>query len=294
MRQTKTPSTAASPGAGMLRMVLAVIVAVLLSQAWLPAGMEGAYLAAGIAFLFGVFLTLGWPEILLRERLVRVFLDCALVGVLAAYTGGAESPFFPLYLLAVLGIAWIDTRPKVAVATAALVAGYPVAVVAAGGFGDLVSTPVAVRAGFIAVFCVVVTFLASEVQGLKRLAVGLSSTLAKEIDRVESDENLISEFSPVLKVLSLEGIHEWTVEAAHAVVGGSYAHVAALAGNHHQSLMEGDFDVCPSWWHPAIQRLVLQSCRGDETVRSDEEIHGIKGFFMAVPLGTDEEEKWGP
>jgi len=275
-------------------MALAVIVAVLLSQSWPSAGMEGAYLAAGIAFLFGVFLTLGWPEILLRERLVRVFLDCALVGVLAAYTGGAESPFFPLYLLAALGIAWIDTRPKVVVATAALVAGYPVAVVAAGGFGDLVSTPVALRAGFIALFCVVATFLASEVQGLKRLAIGLSSTLAKEIDRVESDENLISEFSPVLKVLSLEGILEWTVEAAHAVGGGSYAHVAALAGNHHQSLMEGDFDVCPSWWHPAIQRLVLQSCRGDETVRSDEEIHGIKGFFMAVPLGTDEEEKWGP
>jgi HD-GYP domain-containing protein (c-di-GMP phosphodiesterase class II) len=273
-------------------MALAVIVAVLLSQAWPPAGMEGAYLAAGIAFLFGVFLTLGWPEILLRERLVRVFLDCALVGVLAAYTGGAESPFFPLYLLAALGIAWIDTRPKLAVATVALVAGYPVAVVAAGGFGDLVSTPVALRAGFIALFCVVATFLASEVQGLKRLAIGLSSTLAKEIDRVESDENLISEFSPVLKVLSLEGILEWTVEAAHAVGGGSYAHVAALAGNHHQTLMEGDFDVCPSWWHPAIQRLVLQSCRGDETVRSDEEIHGIKGF-MAVPLGTDEEEKRG-
>jgi len=76
----------------MLRMALAVIVAVLLSQSWPPAGMEGAYLAAGIAFLFGVFLTLGWPEILLRERLVRVFLDCALVGVLTAYTGERSLP----------------------------------------------------------------------------------------------------------------------------------------------------------------------------------------------------------
>jgi HD-GYP domain-containing protein (c-di-GMP phosphodiesterase class II) len=274
-------------------MALAAIVAVLLSQAWPLTGMEGAYLAAALAFLFGVFSTLGWPGVLLRERLVRVFLDSALVGVLVAYTGGAESPFFPLYLLAALGIAWIDTRPKVAAATAALVAGYPVAVVAAGGFGDLVSTPVALRAGFIALFCVVVTFLASEVQGFKKLAVGLSSTLAKEIDRVESDENLISEFGPVLKVLSLEGILEWTTEAANAVGGGSYAHVATLTGNHHQTLMEGDFDVCPSWWHPAIQRLVLQSCRGGgETVRSDEEIYGIKGF-MAVPLGADEGEKWG-
>jgi putative nucleotidyltransferase with HDIG domain len=273
-------------------MGLAVVVAVLLSQGWPLAGMEGAYLAVGLAFLLGLFRALGWPEVLFRERLVRVFLDCALVGVLVAYTGGAESPFFPLYLLVALGIAWTDTRPKVAAATAALVVGYPVAVVVAGGFGDLVSTPVALRAGFVALFCVAVTFLASEVQGVKKLAVKLSSTLAREIDRVESDESLISEFSPVLKVLSLEGILQWTVEAAHAAGGGPYAHVASLTGNHHQTLMEGDFDVCPSWWHPAIQRLVLQSCRGGEVVRSEEEIHGIKGF-VAVPLSMDEEEKWG-
>ena len=292
MRQTKTASTTASRGAGLLRTALAAVVAVLLSQGWPPAGMEGAYLAAGLAFLFGVFSVLGWPGILLRERLVRVFFDCVLVGVLVVYTGGAESPFFPLYLLAALEITWIDTRQKVVAATAVLVAGYPVAVVVAGGLGDLFSTPVALKAGFVALFCVVVMFLASEVQGFKKLAVRLSSTLAKEIDRVESDESLISEFGPVLKVLSLEGILEWTARAAHAVGGSSYAHVAALAGNHHRTLMDGDFDVCPSWWHPAIQRLVLQSCRGGATVRSDEEIHGIKGF-LAVPLGADEEEKWG-
>ena len=92
MRQTKTASTTASQGAGLLRMALAAIVALLLSQAWPLAGMEGAYLAAGLAFLFGVFSTLGRPEILLRERLVRVFLDCALVGVLAAYTGERSLP----------------------------------------------------------------------------------------------------------------------------------------------------------------------------------------------------------
>jgi HD-GYP domain-containing protein (c-di-GMP phosphodiesterase class II) len=288
MRQIQTVSREA----GLLRVALAAIVALLLSRAWSLAGMGGAYLAAGLALLFGVFLTLGRPAILLREKLVCVFLDSALIGVLVAYTRGADSPFFALYLLAALGIAWIDTRPKVAVATAAVVAGYPVAVFVAGGLGDVFSTPVAWRAGFVALFCVVATFLASEVQGFKKLAVSLSSTLAKEIDRVESDENLISKFSPVLKVLSLEGILQWTVEAAHAVGGGPYAHVAALTGNHHRTLMEGDFDVCPSWWHSAIQRLLLQSCRGGDTVRSDEEIHGIQGF-MAVPLSADEDEKWG-
>jgi HD-GYP domain-containing protein (c-di-GMP phosphodiesterase class II) len=292
MRQVQTASTAAFRWAGLLRMTLAAIVALLLSRAWPLAGMAGAYLAAGLALLFGVFLALGWPAILRRERLVRVFVDSALIGLLVAFTGGADSPFFALYLLAALGIAWIDTRSKVAAAAAALVAGYPVAVFVTGGLGELASTPVALRAGFMALFCVVVAFLASEVQGFRKLAVRLSSTLAKEIDRVESDENLISKFSPVLRVLRLETILEWTVEAAHAVGGGPYAHVAALKGNHHRTLMEGDFDVCPSWWHPAIQRLVLQSCRGGDTVRSEEEIHGIKRF-MAVPLGADEDEKWG-
>jgi HD-GYP domain-containing protein (c-di-GMP phosphodiesterase class II) len=273
-------------------MGLAVAVAVLLSQGWPLAGMEGAYVALGLAFLLGLFEALGWPGILLRGRIARVFLDGMLVGVLVVFTGGGESPFFPLYLLAALGIAWTDTRQKAAAAAAALVVGYPVAVVVAGGFGDLASTPAALRVGFVALFCVAATFLASEIQGVKKLAVTLSSTLAREIDRVESDEGLISEFSPVLKVMSLEGILQWTVEAAHAVGGGPYAHVASLTGNHHRTVMKGDFDVCPSWWHPAIQRLVLQSSRGGEVVRSDEEIHGIKGF-MAVPLGGDEGEKWG-
>jgi HD-GYP domain-containing protein (c-di-GMP phosphodiesterase class II) len=269
---------------------LAAIVFLLLSQAWPLARAEGAYLAAGLALLFGMFLIVGWPAILLRERLVRIFLDSALVGVLIVYTGGVGSPFFSLYLLAALGIAWIETWPKVAVAAAALVAGYPAAVFASGGVGALGSTPVALRTGLIALFCVAVAFLGSEMQGFRNLAVRLSSTLANEIDRVESDERLISKFAPVMKVLSLEGILGWTVEAAHTVGGGSYAHVAALKGNHHRTILEGDFDVCPSWWHPSIQRLVLQSCREGDTVRSEEEIHGIEGF-MAIPLGTD--EKWG-
>ncbi|CAA9459344.1 MAG: hypothetical protein AVDCRST_MAG58-2260 [uncultured Rubrobacteraceae bacterium] len=290
MRQIKPASTVASPRAGLLRVALTGIVAPML--AWAFPAAWGALLAAGLALLFGIFLIVGWPAFLLHERLVRVFVDTALVGVLVAYTGGAGSPFFSLFLLAALGIAWIETRPKVAVAAAALVAGYPAAVFASGGVGALGSTPVALRTGLVALFCVAVAFLGSEMQGFRRLAIRLSSTLANEIDRVESDERLISKFVPVVKVLSLEGILGWTVEAAHTVGGGPYVHVAALKGNHHSTILEGDSDVCPSWWHPSIQRLVLQSCREGKTVRSEEEIHGIEGF-MAIPLGTDEDEKWG-
>ncbi|HKH58917.1 MAG TPA: HD domain-containing phosphohydrolase [Rubrobacter sp.] len=290
MRQINTASTVASPGAGLFRVALAGVVALMLAMAIPGAGV--AYLAAGLALLFGMFLIVGWPAILLRERLVRVFLDSALVGVLVVSTGGVVSPFFSLYFLAALEIAWIETRPKVAVATAALVVGYPAAIATSGGLGALGSTPVVLRTGLIALFCVAVAFLGSEMQGFRKLASKLSSNLANQIDRVESDERLISRFGPVMKVLSLESILGWTVEAAHTVGGGPYAHVAALKGNHHRTILDGDFDVCPSWWHPSIQRLVLQSCREGDTVRSEEEIHGIEGF-IAIPLGTGEDEKWG-
>jgi HD-GYP domain-containing protein (c-di-GMP phosphodiesterase class II) len=290
MRQINTASTVASPRAGLIRVALAGAVALMLALAFPGAGV--AYLAAGLALLFGMFLIVGRPAIVLRERLVRVFLDSALVGVLVVSTGGVVSPFFSLYFLAALEIAWIETRPKVAVAMAALVAGYPAAIATSEGIGALGSTPVVLRTGLIALFCVAVAFLGSEMQGFRKLASKLSSNLANQIDRVESDERLISRFGPVMKVLSLEGILGWTVEAAHTVGGGPYAHVAALKGNHHRTILEGDFDVCPSWWHPSIQRLVLQSCRKGDTVRSEEEIHGIEGF-IAISLGTDEDEKWG-
>src|SRR5215208_8342741 len=98
---------------------------------------------------------------------------------------------------AALEIAWIETRPKVAVATAALVAGYPAAIATSGGLGALGSTPVVLRTGLIALFCVAVAVLGSEMQGFRKLASKLSSNLANQIDRVESDERLISRFGPV-------------------------------------------------------------------------------------------------
>src|ERR671911_2613722 len=154
MRQIKAASTVASPGVGLIRVALTGVVALMLALAFPGAGVP--YLAAGLALLFGMFLIVGRPAILVRERLVSVLLDSALVGVLVAYTGGAGSPFFPLYLLAALGIAWIEDRPKVAVAAAALVAGYPVALIVSGGVDALGFTPVALRTGFIALFCVAV------------------------------------------------------------------------------------------------------------------------------------------
>jgi HD-GYP domain-containing protein (c-di-GMP phosphodiesterase class II) len=65
-----------------------------------------------------------------------------------------------------------------------------------------------------------------------------------------------------------------------------------LNANRHRTVLEGDFDACPSWWHPSIQRLVLWSCREGDVVRSEERIHGIEGF-VAVPIGSAEGERCG-
>jgi HD-GYP domain-containing protein (c-di-GMP phosphodiesterase class II) len=266
------------------------MVALLVSRGWTLPEAGAAYLATGLAAAFGGLLIWGRPKLLVRERLAHTVIDSALVGALVAGTGGEGSPFFPLYFLAALGIARIETPAKVVAATAAVVGGYLVAVLAAAG--TLASPSVILRAGFLALLCAAAGFLGSEMQDLRRLALGLSSTLANEIDQVERAEGLISRFGSALRVLDIEGILQWTAEAAHAVGGGAYAHVAMLNANRHRTVLEGDFDACPSWWHPSIQRLVLWSCREGDVVRIEERIHGIEGF-VAVPIGSAEGERCG-
>ncbi len=77
-----------SPGSGTLRIVLAGAVALLVSRGWdLPeAGV--AYVAAGLAAVFGALLIWGRPKILARERLAHTVIDSVLVGALVAVTGG--------------------------------------------------------------------------------------------------------------------------------------------------------------------------------------------------------------
>lgn len=177
-------------------------------------------------------------------------------------------------------------------AAVAMVGGYLLAAFAAGGPGALLSPSPNLGAGLVALLCAIVVYLGSEARGFKRQTLDLSSALAAERDRVARAEGLASTLGPVLEIISLEAALRWTADAAHAVAGGSYAHVAALNGNHHHTVLEGDPDACPSWWNPSIQRLLLWSCRGGDVARSEEAVHGITGF-MAVPVGPAAGEKWG-
>ena len=280
------------PRTGIFRVALAGVLALLVGWAWSPVEAWVAYLALGLAAIFGALLILGRPRILARETLTHAVLDFALVGALVAGTGGEGSLFFPLFFLAALGILRVETPAKAVVATVAAVGAYLLATIAAGDPGTLWSQTVGLRAGLLALFCAVAALLASEAHNHRRLALGLASAFAAELSHVEKAEGLISRFGPALRFVSLEGVLRWTAETAHAVGGGSYAHVAGLNGNHHRTVLDGDFDACPSWWHPSIQRLLLWSCREGEVVRSEEAIHGIEGF-VAVPIGPAEGEPWG-
>lgn len=276
--------TTAPHVAGLARVALALVLIPIL--AWnSPGAGPVAFLSAGLALFFGVLLAAGRPRVLTREPLMVVALDSLLIGLLVAGTGGGDSPFFPLYFLAALGVVRVSSPAKVAVATILMAGGYLVAVGLADGPGVLGTAPVGLRAGFVALFCAVVGYLGFGVRDLAGREHGLSSALAAERDRVARAESLVSGFGAALETSSIEEILSWTVQTARAGCGGTYAHVAALEGNHHASVLEGDIESCPSWWHPSIQGLVLRACRDGEAARSEEEIHGIKGF-LAVPINS--------
>jgi diguanylate cyclase (GGDEF)-like protein len=279
----EAPGPTATSVAGIARVALGVVLLAILALGTPEAG-PLAFVSAGLAIFFGGLLAAGRPLALAREPLAVVALDSLLAGLLVAGTGGAGSPFFPVYLLAALGVFWIPGPVKAAVATAVIAGAYLLAVGFAGGPGEIWTLPAGLGLGFVALFCAAAAYLGSGARDLAGRERGLSSALAAERDRAARSEGLVGWFGSVLENSSLEEILAWTARTAHAGCGGSYAHVAILEGNHHASIFEGDGDACPSWWHPSIQGLALRACREGAAVHSEEEVHGIGGF-LAVPVG---------
>ena len=89
---------------GLLRVAVACAVALQLGEpsaspgAWLP------YLAVGLAAAYGLLLASGRSGAILGNGLVGLLIDSFLGTVLVGSTGGQGSSFFPLYLLAALGV----------------------------------------------------------------------------------------------------------------------------------------------------------------------------------------------
>ena len=249
----------------------------------------GACLAAGLALILGLLLVAGRPVAFLRDAFAQTIASFVLISLLLFLARGSGFPFLPLYLLAALGLMRVGGTGRAAIATAVAAGGY-LAALAYRGAPDWYA--IGLDVAFITLFCAIAWGLGARLRRLRAHDSELSSALASERRRAERAESLAHRFGPILGLSDLDGILRWTLEAARAIVGGTYAHVARPDGTHHRTLAEGDADAYPSWWHPAIQRLVLWSCRENRIVRSEEAVGGIQSF-VAVPVGAAGGERWG-
>lgn len=279
---------------GLLHAAVAGFVVLLLSGGWTFAEATAAYLAAGCAGVLGVLLAVRWPRMLLRSAPALVFFDSALISILVFDTGGAGSPFFPLYLLAALGIARVTKSiPPSLVGAAVLVGGYLVAVIVSSGTSrGLFSLEVTFEIGLIALFCAVADFSGNKLRHARENVRQLSSTVVTMRERDEKVASLVSNFTPALRVLDPEGVLDWMARTAQKLLNVPYAHAALLDETRHRTVVGNDLDAYPSWWHPEIQRLVLWSCRTGKVLRKESALQGIEGF-VAVPVISVEGRKLG-
>lgn len=162
-----------------------------------------------------------------------------------------------------------------------LVAGYLAAAWAA------VLNPVLLgQVVLIALFCGVAGLMAVRLRGTRKRAEILASALEAERSYHEKLTATISNLGPVLSVMDCEGLLGWAAGTAREATEAAYAHVAMIDGRH-RTVVEGDHDVYPSWWHPTIQRLVLHGTRTAMVQRTDETVHDVESF-LTVPLIADD------
>ncbi len=294
-------SSRAIPGSweGLIRTALAATVLFSLGLSWTFEDTMWAYLAALFAALSGLLATFR-PEVLCRWRIVGVTADASVVSVLVAETGGGGSAFFPLYFLAALSLMNLARRSgshgrariEGAGGAVVLIGGCLLATLVAEGWDGLGSTLFAFRMTLLTMFCASVLLVGFNVRALRASAAESSAAAATERSRAGRVAAQADALGPALGALGIESALEYAAEAACAVAGASYGHVTSLRGNLHRTVMRGNFDACPSWWHPYVQRLVLWSCREGGAVRLEEAVHGVEGF-VAVPVGVAGEESWG-
>lgn len=271
----------------MFRIVVVGLVAAFLAGAWAPMDAPIAYVAVGLALVYGGFVVVGRPAAIFRDGFTGVLVDSVLISMLVAGTGGIGSAFIPLYLLAALGILRVPGNRRALVGTLLLVAGYLVATWVVAREVDALLTPLLLgQVVLIALFCGVAGFVAARLRGARKRAEILASVLEAERSYHEKLTATISNLDPVLSVMDSEGLLEWAAGTAREATGAAYAHVAMIDGRH-RTAVEGDHDVYPSWWHPTIQRLVLHGTRTAMVHRTDESVHDVEGF-LTVPLVADD------
>ena len=271
----------------LFRIVVTGLVAASLAGEWAPMEAPSAYVAVGLALVYGGLVAAGRPAVIFRDGFVGVLVDSVLISMLVAGTGGGQSVFTPLYLLAGLGIFRASGNRKTAVGALLLVAGYPVAAgVAAREVGALLEPVFLGQVVLIALFCGAAGFMAARLRSTRKRAEILASALEAERSYHEKLTATISNLDPVLSIMDCEGLLGWAAGTAREATGAAYAHVAMIDGRH-RTTVEGGLDVYPSWWHSTIQRLVLHGTRTAMVQRTDETVHGVENF-LTVPLVADD------
>lgn len=272
---------------GLLRVGLAAALAAVL---WLTGGLGdwAAYLAVILAAIYGMVLASG----LVASRLARrsgpwmVAGDVALISLLVAGTGGADSPFSTLYLLAAFGaVGGAGFAPSAAIA----VAGYLAAVtVPAGSLVPLISAVTGLQTALITLAFYLAGRLDAQLRDARRESEARATSLASEESYGERLDASISRLGRLLDLMRPEDILQWAAETAREAAGAAYVHVALPEGNLHRTSADEGLESCPSWWHPEVQRLVLWSSRSGEVLREETSLPGGIEGFVAVPVALEE------
>lgn len=266
---------------GLFRISLAGLVGIVLFEFFEAAPFS--YVGIFLSLAFGAMMILGRPADFLEDTLARLLVDVFCVTLVVAGASGADSPTALLFFVAALGIAWAGSPLRAGVGVAGVMAGY-LAATAVSGIETLLTAGGFLRFTLLAVFCAAAWVMSGEVKSERDRGREASESLAREKRYSESVSALTTSFGSVLAVLDLRRILGWTVETARELTGASYAHAVLLDGNQHRTSFGPDSDVCPTWWHPAVQELVLHGSRnGAPLHEKDKEVHGISGF-LAMPM----------
>lgn len=275
--------------AGLLRVALAAVAAIIL---FFPGELGGwaSYLTLFVATVYGVSLASRPGTFVLMERdgLWIVAVDVALISLLVADTGGVESPFSALYLLAAFGAGGAFV-PSAALA----VAGYLAALaIPASSLSPLISPITGLYAALIVLAFYLAGNLGAKLRDARERSEANAAALAAEESYVERLDAAVSRLGSSLGLMRPEDVLQWAVEAARDILGATYAHAALPEGNLHRTTAEEELEACPSWWHPEIQRLVLWSARSGAVLHEESSLPGINGL-VAVPIVQDKGQEKG-
>lgn len=271
-------------GSGMFRVMVASGAGLILLET--GSGSALSFSAVVLALIVGVLLMVGRP-VFLMSYFVTLLIDSALVGVLAV---GSGEVFLSLFYLAALPLIWIPDVSRAVFAGCFAFGAYAVsslATVATLEAGDFLSL------GGFGLFCAAICVMAAK-NGEMR-ADGLRTRVALEAERGYSGSvsDLALNFGPVLEVLNLERILQWTAGTARDLTSAEFAHVVVLDGNRHATSASEDLEVLPTWWHPVLQESVLRGSRRKGPMRGPEKQAADVRGLLCVPLRIEGSEHNG-